>query len=128
MTLIRVAGYCPACGRKDLVVESLDPESERPGVHCNSGICPDFLAATKVLQDPEIHHIVRFDEGGYFNAKHPLRERIDGELLDCKIFGVVMDWLGVPALSRKREVAGTIWRVKAASEHNLDANWVWEEL
>lgn len=68
---------------------------------------------------------MRFDEHGYFNAKHPLRERIDGELLDCEIHDFVADWVHDKP---RGEFINTVWRLRPAGEHNLDANWVWEQL
>lgn len=122
--IIDIQGYCPACGNKSLHTYSHDGF-----VICMHPDCPDQDAAGKILSDPEIHHIVRFDEDGYFNAKHPLRERIDGDLLDCTIYeDAIAEWVGTPTQARKNEIADTTWRVKAASEHNLDANWIWERL
>lgn len=109
--------FCPACGQDQLRRKS------NGTLRCTVPDCTDPDAAQKILADPEIHHIVRFDEHGYFNVQHPLRERIDGALLDCKIYDVVRsecEGVGCPGEGP--------WRIRPVSEHNLDANWVWEPL
>lgn len=88
MTLTHIdAAYCPACGQERL------HRMEMTGhLKCMNDKCPNPIAAQHVLSDKEIHHIVRFKDYA-FNVKHPLRERIDGELLDCPIHAVVTAWL-----------------------------------
>ena len=112
--------YCPACGKAMLVLRGRKLVCEHQG-------CPRPDAAAKVLSDPEIHHIVKFDGyGNYFAAKHPLRERIDGELLDCAIHDEVTRWRddGNPT-------DGT-WRVKRrddvdGEEYN-EWPYLWEKI
>lgn len=116
--IIDIQGYCPACGQQSLHVVS--------GVgliHCLYPKCPAATVAHRILQDPEIHHVVRFDDHGFFNVKHPLRERVDSELLDCSIHDVVnaeCEGVGMPGPGS--------WRLKPAGEHSLDRNWTWERL
>lgn len=113
--------YCPACG-----AQQLNAGNGGTSFTCmNRETCPDRYAAAKVLADPETEHVVRFDAAGYFNAKHPLRERIGDALLDCAIHDAVVDH--VHDLPRA-DFADTVWRVRRAGEHNLDANWVWEPI
>jgi hypothetical protein len=56
---------------------------------CESKDCPDATAATKVLSDQETEHIVTI---GYdaWNMQHPLRERIDQQLLECELAAALM--------------------------------------
>src|SRR4051812_23669237 len=113
----RVQGHCPACGRPELVALG--------GVlQCNSGTCPQPFTIAKILQDPEIHHIVRFDDKGFFNCQHPLRERADGQLLDCAIHEAVTEWSEPMSFEEHKALEGTSWRIRPAGEHNLDRNWV----
>lgn len=123
MSRIAVDGFCPVCGKRSLDVEVSLLRGPTPTLQCSYPDCPDPLGITKILADPEIHHIVRFDEHGFFNVKHPLRERISGELLDCTIHAELQERVlaRVHPLRKK-------WRVKRAGEHNLDCNWIWEEI
>lgn len=124
----RIDGYCPACGQASLFVRNGQGVADLSDRHvrCINRECPDSEAAHKVLQDPEIHHIVRFDDRGYFNVKHPLRERIDSELLDCRIHEEVGRWCddGNPA-------DGT-WRIKrrddVLGEEANEWPYLWENL
>lgn len=45
--------------------------------------CRSRFAAHTILSNPETDHIVTFTKDG-FSIKHPLRERIEDALLDCK--------------------------------------------
>lgn len=75
---MNVEGYCPmGCGQT-LVL------GDRGHVACSLLGCPDPAAVDKILAEREIEHIVVFSDVG-FDAQHPLRERIDGELFDCEV-------------------------------------------
>jgi len=81
---MKIKGYCPWCGHPD---PEVGPDAF---LRCTNPDCPNPDGVAYVLLDNEIEHIVRFDEGAEtFNVKHPLRERIDSELLDCPIHAVV---------------------------------------
>lgn len=72
-----VPGYCPGCGTQALQL--------RGGkLLCEHRDCPTPDAAAKILSDPEIEHIVVVEDASW-NMKHPLRERINDELLDCAV-------------------------------------------
>lgn len=86
MAYVPVTGYCPACGKAELQLRKADGV-----ILCTASPCPNPAAAHAVLADPEIHHVVRFDDQGWFNVKHPLRERVDSELLDCAVHEAVVD-------------------------------------
>lgn len=126
MTNVSVPGYCPACGTASLYASS------NTGLVCLNPACTQPDAAAQILQDSEIHHIVRFQEYD-FNVQHPLRERIGGSLLDCSIHDVVIDHLdNHPSDDYK----GTTWRITAipaipspnGGYHPQEADWEWEKL
>jgi len=123
--------FCPACGREDLYFEEGFGTEKGNRILCGySSDCPRPTAASEILSDPEIHHIVRFDpDSGTFNVKHPLRERIGGELLDCTIHEVVLD-----AIEDGRiEPEGT-WELRGIAPVYIpggpdqEADWDWEPL
>jgi hypothetical protein len=121
-----IQGYCPACGQEDLGHREV-PHPDNPARIIGSVFCanPDCLqpaAAHLILEDSEIHHIVRFNPDDTFNVQHPLRERIDSTLLDCLVHTEVQRSHATGAPTE-----GT-WRLKKSSDHNLDTNWVWERL
>jgi uncharacterized protein DUF6085 len=75
----RVQGYCPVGCGKTLTL------SAKGFVECINPSCTNPSAAAKLLQDRETEHLVRLYAEADFTAKHPLRERIEGELFDCSI-------------------------------------------
>jgi hypothetical protein len=110
-----VEGYCPACGSEDLYLSFSRPTCFKKG-------CPDSDAAAKILDDPEIEHIVRF-QPGCFNVQHPIRERNDGQLLDCEIHDAVEDWLSEQNLPDLAALEGNTYRFS-----KRDDSWVMEML
>ncbi len=58
-------------------------------ISCLASGCPRPSAAAEILSDPEIHHIVRISESAdgdtEYTIKHPLLERLDGDLFDCPV-------------------------------------------
>lgn len=86
-----VKGYCPmGCGAGTLAL--------RPGgeVYCAALSCPDPDAVAKILDNPETEHVVTIREDS-FSVKHPLRERVDDDLFDCRLFEELRDFGGPPA-------------------------------
>lgn len=84
--LIDVRGHCPACGAEKLhVVKGVGL------LHCLNPECTHQGAAQKILDDPEVHHIlevlpdVETEQSGRWTLKHPLVERIDGDLFNCSL-------------------------------------------
>ena len=109
-----VAGYCPmGCGQ----TLRLDVDSY---VACSSWDCPDPLAVYSILTDPETEHIVTF-YAETFTVKHPLRERVDDELLDCEL-GTYLEGLAGPPVSPGRYRVRSIWRGASLNP------WVFERL
>jgi hypothetical protein len=84
----RITGYCPmGCGEtliRDRLLNVV-PGAPIGAIRCNAPDCPRPTAVAEILADPETEHVVVLDHGG-FSVKHPLRERLDDELLGC--------WLG----------------------------------
>lgn len=76
---MKVAGFCPmGCG------ETLQFEPAG-NVVCVDDDCPAPYAVHDLLQDRETEHVVSYSADGRWNAQHPLRERLNGALLDCPI-------------------------------------------
>lgn len=74
-----VRGFCPmGCG------ETLYLDDDH--VMCGYQLCPRPGAAGEILAEPLADHVVIFDEVG-FTIRHPLRERLDGQLEDCELHG-----------------------------------------
>lgn len=133
--LIVVYAHCPACGGPDLIAKPVpDPDNNPNGdyavLYCWRENCPDPDAANKILGDNEIHHIVRFDsDSETFNVKHPLRERVNSELLDCSIHSVVVE-----AIDMDSVVPEGSWRlighpsVYIPGGPDQEADWEWEPL
>ena len=76
-TPIPVAGHCPMCGHDLMLNAALQ-------IECRNIECPDEDAVHKLLQDTERTHIVTVEDDR-FHVKHPLRERINDEILTCTI-------------------------------------------
>lgn len=79
---MRITGFCPACGST-----ALDTRVASHGateIYCRRADCPDPGAASKILADPEIEHVIEFGITG-FTVRHPLRERIADDLFNCEV-------------------------------------------
>lgn len=126
MSRMAVDGFCPMCGCRSLGVEVSVARGPTSIVRCFHPDCPAPEGLSKILMDSEIHHVVRFDEAGYFNAKHPLRERIGNQLLDCTIHDEVGRWC-----DDDNPTTGT-WRVKrrddVEGEEFNEWPYLWEKL
>lgn len=78
-SVLPIEGHCPMCAAslvRDLSGVILCSEANE---------CPDPLAASEVLRDTELEHIVEIDRIGGYRVKHPIRERIADEILNCAI-------------------------------------------
>jgi len=76
MTTPAVIGHCPmGCGQTLF----LDTDGR---IDCWNTGCPRPDAAHRLLADTETEHLVQFDADG-FTIRHPLRERLDDELMAC---------------------------------------------
>lgn len=104
-----VAGYCPmGCGSTLFL-------GAGGYVTCSDLECPRPDAATTILDDAEHEHIVEIGPRT-FTVRHPLRERLDDQLMDCALH----DWLrarsGQPAQPGRYRV---LWRSAA-----VPAEWI----
>lgn len=71
-----INGYCPqGCG------ETLDVNAAG-NVMCVNATCPEPYTIADILQDPETEHIITCYSDSW-SMKHPLRERLNDELLTC---------------------------------------------
>jgi Family of unknown function (DUF6085) len=93
MTLIvhpDVQGYCPmGCGQTLFL-------GEGGFITCSLAECPRPDAATLVLEEQETDHVVVFSDDDTFTIMHPLRERLDGELMTCPLHTYLVDLTGPP--------------------------------
>ena len=71
-----LVGHCPACGRQSLF------QGMGGHITCGHLECPRPTAVDELLQDDEREHIVYFEEHS-FVIRHPLRERLQDELVQC---------------------------------------------
>jgi hypothetical protein len=81
--MIKVNGFCPmGCG-ETLAVDQygLDVTGR---IYCRNDDCPNRLAVDELLADAETKHVARFGLFS-FDVKHPLRERIGGDLFECTV-------------------------------------------
>ncbi|WP_435582892.1 DUF6085 family protein [Amycolatopsis thermoflava] len=89
MTNRDIDGYCPmGCGRTLFVADG-------GFITCSFVHCPRPDAAADILADSETEHTVQFDADG-FTVRHPLRERLDDELMSCKLHAVCAGLPGPP--------------------------------
>ncbi len=104
-----VQGFCPVCGSESLFLGS------GGYVTCGWIECKRPTAVSDLLDDRETEHVVQFDENE-FTVRHPLHERLDDALMDCKLHAYLSHRGGPPvALGRYRA--------------RLDGlTWTWERL
>lgn len=103
----RVAGFCPmGCG------ESLTLATGGQ-IRCEYPLCPRPTAASEILADPQTGHIVELGVRD-FSIIHPLRERLDGQLLECELNEYLQDLGGPPQPPGRYRVTGS------------GETWTWE--
>ncbi len=74
-----VRGWCPmGCGETLYLLTHGD-------VRCARGGCPRPTAVAELLAEQETEHIVDVFPSGTFTVQHPLRERLDGGLRECRL-------------------------------------------
>lgn len=89
MTGTTVPGYCPmGCGLTLF-------RAAGGYITCRSLECPRPEAVSTLLEDNETEHLVTFDETG-FTVRHPLRERLDDQLLTCGLPQFCSEMSGPP--------------------------------
>lgn len=85
-----VAGYCPmGCGRTLIAGAS-------GRVTCSSPRCLNPEAVHNLLAEKETEHVVVLRPTD-FTVQHPLRERLDGQLLRCSVYARIAGGDGPPA-------------------------------
>ncbi|WKN53792.1 DUF6085 family protein [Rhodococcus opacus] len=105
-----VRGYCPmGCGATLFA-------GYGGYIACSNPVCPNPTAVADILDVRETEHIVtlRADE---FTVRHPLRERVENELEECRFHRLLAALDGPP------EPPGT-YRV-TVSASNV---WTWERV
>lgn len=85
----KVAGHCPmGCGQTLFL-------GSGGYVTCSLDVCPQPDAVAEILADAEAHHIVKLDEDE-FTVRHPLRERLNDELMRCSLHAWIAGLSGPP--------------------------------
>jgi hypothetical protein len=108
----RVKGYCPmGCG-ETLFLGSGDY------ITCSYIDCPQPDAVSTLLDDREIQHIVDIGETT-FTVRHPLRERLNDALLNCRLHNDIAAMSGPPAKPGR-------YRVSWDGAQTPPINWHWE--
>jgi hypothetical protein len=107
-----VAGYCPACGNRTLFL------GKGGYVTCSLDVCPNPTAAADLLSDQEIQHIVVLDADPDvgFTIRHPVIERVTGDLFTCNLHTYLSQRDGPPARPGSYRV------------HRAPTGWAWEVL
>lgn len=84
-----VAGRCPmGCGETLFL-------GDGGYITCSFIRCPRPDAVADLLADRETEHIVLFGEDG-FTVRHPLRERLDDALMECRLHEYIASLSGPP--------------------------------
>ena len=111
-----VQGYCPmGCGRTLFLADG-------GNVTCSHAHCPRPDAAAAVLADQETEHIVDFGETT-FTIRHPLRERLDDDLMDCELHKDIAAMDGPPVQPGRYRAS---WADYDAATPGY-GQWMWEE-
>lgn len=106
--MIELNGHCPmGCGWTLAVSQAGD-------VWCSRADCPRPNAVGLILADNETEHLVKFGEST-FTVLHPLRERLDNQLMECTVHDEVSGLDGPP-------VPPGLYRAMA----ELDGSRFWE--
>lgn len=96
----KIAGNCPmGCGRTLFAAEG-------GYITCAYIECPRPDAVADLLDDNESEHVVLI-EPHTFTVRHPLRERLDDELLTCSLYEWIAGRKGPPAAPGRYRVT---WR------------------
>jgi hypothetical protein len=84
-------------------------------VTCSRISCPEPDAASTLLEDAETEHVVRFTPD-VFTVRHPLRERLHDDLMDCALHEHIAEMDGPPVPPGR-------YRARQS-----DGGWAWESL
>lgn len=105
-----VQGHCPICGGTSLIL------AHGGHITCPRPECPRPTAVDELLADTEADHIVVL-RAKDFSIRHPLRERLDDELLTCDVHARIRGMNGPP----RQPGTYRLTRLPAGS-------WMWEEV
>ena len=84
-----VKGYCPmGCGETLTVMAG-------GYITCRRLDCPRPDALTEILADRETEHLVTFSNTA-FTVRHPIRERLDDQLMACQLHEYIAGLPGPP--------------------------------
>lgn len=102
----QVRGYCPmGCGQTLFL-------GDGGYISCSSIKCPAPAAVSDILADDETHHVVEL-RATDFTIKHPLAERLHGDLFDCTLDEHLTSLTGPPTVPGRYQVrslgAGDTW-------------------
>lgn len=101
-----VQGYCPmGCGETLGYVDDV--------VACLNRQCPRPSAVHEILADRETEHVVVLHEST-FTVRHPLRERLDDQLVTCRLHLWLQDQDGPPA---------PLGRYRVTASPTVDGHW-----
>jgi hypothetical protein len=80
-------------------------------ITCSKLTCPRPDAVAVLLDDAETEHIVELRKGD-FTVRHPMRERLADELMNCKLHAYIAGLDGPPAKVGRYRVTsnGLGWR------------------
>ena len=104
-----VTGSCPSCGRSKVVLIDGNLQCDNPG-------CKEPDAVSRLLNDQEIHHTIVLEETGFI-LRHPLLERVDERLMNCKVHATIANMTEAPA-------PPGAYRLHI----DLEEGWLWEPL
>lgn len=105
----KVQGHCPACGGESLFL------AEGGHVTCSRLECPRPDAVDELLEDRETQHVVVLTARD-FTIRHPLRERLDDQLLTCELHRHIAHLSGPPHQPGRYRVISL-----------PGGSWMWEE-
>lgn len=103
-----IAGHCPmGCGTTLFV-------GAGGHITCSNIPCPNPTAVDTILAERETEHIVQLKQHD-FSILHPLRERLDNELLRCDLHAYLIGLDGPPRQPGRYR-----------ARRDIDGAWVWE--
>lgn len=104
-----VKGYCPmGCGQTLFLASG-------GHITCRLDVCPNPTAVDDILAWPEHEHVVTFASKD-FTILHPLRERLNNELVNCDLHAFCRHLDGPP-------VEPGNYRARGSGD-----KWTWERL
>jgi hypothetical protein len=110
----KTAGHCPmGCGQTLFA-------GAGGHITCSHIGCKRPTAVDELLHDRETEHIVEIGQTG-FTIRHPLRERLDDALMECKLHERIAALSGPPARPGR-------YRVTANTGQFPEGAWHWQEL